>query len=150
MRRVRRWVGFAVLALSLGGGSALGQNAKPPEMSPATAAMRRFPQPVRAGDLIGRAVLQPTESKPVLGRVTQIVWSTDGAVQVVVAYGGRFGIGARPIAVPLEAMVVLGTDLEILDFTPDQLRDFPTFDSLGTTPVTPGDTIRVGLARPSH
>lgn len=146
---IHRWAGLAVLALGSCGG-ALAQKPKPPEMSPSVAAMHRFPQPVQTADLIGRAVLEPTESKSVLGHVEQLVRSTGGEVQVVVAYGGLFGIGARPIAVPLYAMALLGKDLEILDFTPGQLRTFPAFDGLGTTPLAPGDTIRIGLARPSH
>ena len=140
----------ALLALAMGGNEAFAQNPKPADMTQSAAAARRFPQPVRAGDLIGRAVLKPTESKPVVGRVTQVVRSDDGTLQVVVAYGGLFGIGVRPIAVPLDTMALLGKDLEILDFTPDQLSAFPLFDGVGTSPVATGDTIRVGLARPSH
>ncbi len=116
----------------------------------AAQAARRFPQPVRAGDLIGRTVLRPAESQPVLGHVAQIVRSGDGAVLVVVAYGGLFGIGARPIAVPVDAVALLGVDLEIVDFTPAQLRGFPTFGAAGSIPLAPDDTIRVGLAKPSH
>ncbi len=90
----------AILAvLMLGSGGALAQQPAPPGMRLATAAARRFPQPVRVGDLINRTVLQPLESRPVLGRVTQIVRSSDGVVKVVIDYGGLFGIGARPIAV---------------------------------------------------
>lgn len=150
MWRIGQWVGFAVLTLSVGGGSALAQNAKSPEMSLATAAARRFPQPVRVSDLVSRTVLQPLESQPVLGQVRQIVRSPDGTVQAVVEYGGLFGIGARPIAVPIDAMVLLGTEMEIVDYTPKQLSDLPTYDGNGATPVAGDDMIRVGLARPSH
>ena len=146
---VHQRVCVALFALGIGG-SAIAQSAKPPEMSPSVAASRRFPQPVKTADLIGKAVLQPIESKSVLGHVTRLVRSADGNVLVVVAYGGWFGIGGRPIVVPIDAMALLGTDLEILDFTPDQLRSFPTSDGEGATPLAPGDTIRIGLARPSH
>ena len=139
-----------VLGLFLLGGAALAQQPASPSTSLVTEAARRFPQPVRVGDLIGRTVLRPLESQPVLGHVRQIVRSSDGAVLVVVAYGGLFGLGARPIAVPVEAMALLGADLEIAGFMPAQLRSFPTFDAAGSVPVAPDDTIRVGLARPSH
>jgi len=40
--------------------------------------------------------------------------------------------------------------MEIVDFTPRQLDQFPLFDGQGTTSLPPDSTIRVGLARPSH
>ncbi len=132
------------------GGPALAQQPAPPGMSLAEAAAKRFPQPVRVGDLTNRTVLRPLESQPVLGHVAQVVRSGDGAVEIVVRYGGLLGIGARPIAVPADAMALLGADLEIVDLTPAQLSGLPTFDGAGTVPIPPDDTIRVGLARPSH
>lgn len=129
---------------------ALAQTPKPSDMPPAVAAARRFPQPVRVGDLHDRAVLQPLESKPVLGRVAGVVQRADGTVDVVVQYGGLFGFGRRPIAVPLDAMALLGAEMEILDLTPKQLDALPTFDAAGTTPLPLDSTIKVALARPSH
>ena len=137
------------MAFAAGGGATLAQDAKPATMSLAIAASRRSARPVPAGTLIGRTVLQPTENKPVPGYVTRIVCSSDGSVQIVMAYGGLFGFGARPIAVPLDAMALLGSDLELLDFTPDQLSGFPDFTGAGTAPVASGDTVRAVLAHPS-
>ncbi len=136
-------------SLTLVGGGALAQQPSPPGVSLAAAAALRFPQPVRVGDLIGRTVLRPLESRPVLGYVRQVVRLND-AVKIVVSYGGFFAIGARPIAVPADAMVLVGTDLEIMDFTPKQLARFPTYDGSGAVAIAPDDTIRMGLARPSH
>ncbi len=126
------------------------QQPAPDGMSLAEAAARRFPQPVRVGDLLKRQVLRPVESQPTLGWVHDVVKRTDGSIEVVVDYGGVFGLFARPIAVPVEAMVLLGQYMEIVDFTPDQLKQFKTFDGAGTTPLLPDSVIRVGLARPSH
>ncbi len=141
----------AVLAaLWLGGGAALAQAPAPAGTGLAQAAARRFPQPVRVGDLTGRTVLRPLESQPVLGHVAQIVRRGDGVVEAVVDYGGLLGIGARPIAVPVDAMALLGRDMEIVDFTPQQLSGFPTYDGAGASTLGPDESIRVGLARPSH
>ena len=129
---------------------ALAQAPKPPGMSAAEAAARRFPQPVRVGDLLNRDVLQPLESQPLLGHVSGVVRGPDGTVGVVVEYGGFLGIGRRPILVPADAMALLGPVMEIVDLTPRQLDALPTFDGTGTTPVSPDATIRVALARPSH
>ena len=123
----------------------------PPEgMSLAQSSAMRFPQPVRVGDLLHRTVLQPVESQTVLGQVAQVVRADDATIEVVVAYGGFLGIGRRMIAVPLDATALLGADMEIVAYTPQELRHLPTFTGAGTTPV-PSDTIvKVGLAKPSH
>lgn len=118
-------------------------------------AARRFPQPVRVGDLIHRQVLRPVEWQTVLGRVEGVTRRADGAVLVVVdardaGWRGALGLGARPVAVPADALALLGEYLALMDLTPDQLQALPTFDPAGTVPVLPGDTIRMGLVRPFH
>ena len=130
--------------------AAYAQQPAPSGMSLAEAASRRFPQAVRVEDLLKRKVLQPLESQPVLGSVRDIVKQTDGTIDVVVKFGGTFGLFARPIAVPVDAMVLVGQYMEIVDFTPDQLKQFKTFDGTGTMPLPPDSVIRVGLAKPSH
>jgi PRC-barrel domain len=122
----------------------------PPGMNLAQSTAMRFPQPVRVGDLIGRDVLRPVESQDILGWVHGLVRERDGQIMVVVDFGGFLGFGSRPIAVPVDAMVLLGQDMEIVAFTPEQLRQFPTFSASGTTDVTSDTVIKVGLAKPSH
>ena len=122
----------------------------PPGMSLAESAAMRFPQPVRVGDLLGREVLRPVVSQDVLGRVSRLVRDGNGQIMFVVDFGGFLGFGTRPIAVPVDAMVLVGQDLEIVAFTLEQLRQFPTFTPSGTTDVANDTIIKVGLAKPSH
>jgi PRC-barrel domain len=122
----------------------------PPGMSLAESAAMRFPQPVRVGDLIGREVLRPVESQDALGRVRRVIRDANGQIMVVVDFGGFLGFDSRPIAVPVDAMVLVGQDMEIVAFTPKQLRQFPTFSPVGTTDVADDALIKVGLAKPSH
>ena len=122
----------------------------PPGMSLAESAAMRFPQPVRVGDLLGRDVLRPVESQDVLGRVRRLVRDRNGQIMVVVDFGGLLGFGSRPIAVPVDAMVLLGQDMEIVAFTPEQLRQFPTFSPSGAADLADDTIIKVGLAKPSH
>jgi hypothetical protein len=122
----------------------------PPGMSLAESAAMRFPQSVRVGDLIGREVLYPVESQDVLGRVRRVVRDENGQVMVVIDFGGFLGFGSRRIAVPVDAMVLLGDDTEIVAFTSMQLQQFPTFSAAGATDVPDETIIKVGLAKPSH
>ena len=122
----------------------------PPGMSLVQSAAMRFPQPVRVGDLLGRDVLRPVESQDVLGHVRQVVRDAKGQILVVIDFGGFLGFGSRPIAVPADAMVLLGQDMEVVAFTPDQLKRFPAFSPSGTTSVPADMIINVGLAKPSH
>jgi hypothetical protein len=119
-------------------------------MSLAESAAMRFPQPVRVGDLIGRDVLRPVESQDVLGRVRRLVRDSHGQIMVVVDFGGFLGFGSRPVAVPVDAMVLVGQDMEIAAFTPEQIQQFPTFSSSGTIDVADDTIVKVGLAKPSH
>lgn len=122
----------------------------PPGMTLAQSMAMRFPQPVRAGDLIGRDVLRPVESQDIIGRVRALVRDPGGKVLVIIDFGGFLGFGARPIAVPVDAMVLLGADMEVDAYTPEQLRQFPTFSSAGTSEVAKDTILRIGLAKPSH
>ena len=85
-----------------------------------------------------------------LGHVLSVIRTTEGQVEIVIRYGGHFGWGGRPIAVPVDAMVLLGSELEILDYTPEQLDAFPNFEAAGTVPIANDEQIRMGLAHPTH
>ena len=122
----------------------------PPGMSLAESVAMRFPQPVRVGDLLHSDVLEPVESQVLLGTVQQVVRDSHGTVEVAVRYGGFLGFGARPIAVPVDTMVLLGQDMKIVAYKPNELRRFPSFSAAGTTPIPADAIIKVGLAKPSH
>jgi hypothetical protein len=113
-------------------------------------AERRFPQPVMVGALIGRDVLEPIEAQPILGHVKSVVRVKDGGLDMIVTIGGILGFGARPVAVPVEAMALLGEYVACMDFSPEQLQAFQTDDGSGDTPLAANDTIKVGLAKPFH
>ena len=155
---VRRHLIPVAMAVLAAGGMARAQSPMPggmpppPGMSLAASTAMRFPQPVRAGDLRRRDVLQPVESQVVLGHVREVVRDETGTIQVVIDFGGFLGFGTRPIAVPVEAMVLLGQDMEVVAFTPKQLRAYsPSFSAAGHGHAVPDDTIiKVGLAKPSH
>jgi hypothetical protein len=123
----------------------------------------RFPQPVRVGDLPGRFLLQPKESQPVLGRVTGLVRRNDGGTDVIVRIDGALGltwlglrpvawggVGSRLVAVPVEAVALLGEYVALMGLTPERLRALPTVAAGSATAIPPDETLRIGIVRPFH
>jgi hypothetical protein len=66
-----------------------------------------------------------------LVHVEQVV-RLDGGSAIVMTFGGFLGIGAHNIAAPRDAVVLAGTALEVLDFTPPQLEYFPIYSGSGS------------------
>jgi hypothetical protein len=147
---IRPTLNFLLLWLLLSIRAAMAQDEAPADTSPADAMKKRFPQPVVVGTLIGRTVLEPLESQPILGHIDRVVRVDNDKIKVVMRYGGVLGFGTRPIAVPVEAMALLGEYMEVVGVKPEQLATFPTYDGAGATPLAPDAIIEVGLARPSH
>jgi hypothetical protein len=116
----------------------------------AAIAAQRFPQPVRVGDLIGRRVLAPLESRPVLGHVVEVIREPKQVLAIVMKRGGFLGFGGRLIAVPTDAMGLLGKELVLIDLTPEQLDARPTFTAGDAVMVAADEEIRIGLAHPAH
>ncbi len=116
----------------------------------AAQAARRFPQPVRVGDLLHRAVLKPVESQDVIGRVQHVVRQPGGGISVVISTGGLLGLGAHLVAVPVDAMVLVGQVMEVVGLTPAQLRALPPWRDGDGAEAPPDSVIKVGLAKPSH
>jgi hypothetical protein len=109
---------------------------------------RRFPQPVRVGDLIGLPVLD--DSASTLGYVRQVVRSAAGNIELVVSYSrwfGWFGWFGRPVAVPIEVLGIEGRQLASLDMPRGEYAGAPTWQGQDATAL-PGDaTIKIALAR---
>jgi hypothetical protein len=109
---------------------------------------RRFPQPVRVGDLVGLPMLN--DSASTLGYVQQVVRTSAGKTELIVAYNkwfGWFGWFARPVAVPLEAVGIEGRQVISLDMPSGEYATSPTWQSVNATAL-PGDaTIQIALAR---
>jgi hypothetical protein len=115
------------------------------QLTPEEKMQRRYPQPVRVGDLIGLPVLDDADRT--LGRVQSVVRTADGKIELIVPYGGLLGWGQRPIAVPIEAVGIAGRQLAALDMTRAEFEAAPAWTATGSQPVPAGETIRVALYR---
>lgn len=117
-------------------------------MAAAERMQRRFPQPVRVGDLVGLPVID--EADRTLGYVRQVVRTAGDKVDLIVAYNGWCGwcgVATRPVAVPIEAVGMLGRMVASLDMPRRDYSAAPTWRNSGATVLADGDTIPVALAR---
>lgn len=150
MRRIILGALGAVLLLP--GPGALAQGHAPPGAAPAPAPAAaagdrgRFPQPIRAGQLAGRLLLEPSMRQTVLGRVVGAAQAPDGAVQVLVDRGGLLGIGTRRVAVPLQATALLGEFLVLMDIDRTAFAALPEAPA-ALTPLPTDRILHVGLTK---
>ena len=109
---------------------------------------RRYPQPVRVGDLVGLPVLDSNAST--LGHVRQVVHTAAGKIELIVAYNkwfGWFGWFTRPVAVPIEVVGIEGRQLASLDMPDNEYAAAPTWQNQNATPLPNDATILIALAR---
>jgi PRC-barrel domain len=106
---------------------------------------RRFPQPVRVGDLIGLPVLDDRSST--LGYVRQVVRTAAGKTELIVSYSRWFGWFGRPVAVPIEVVGIEGRQLASLDMPRRDYAAAPTWQGQDATALPDDATIRIALAR---
>jgi hypothetical protein len=107
--------------------------------------LKRFPQPVRVGDLIGLPVLNQNAST--LGHVGQVVRTPQGNIKLIVSYSRFWGWFGHPVAVPLEVVGIQGRQLVSLDMDSSEYANAPTWQAKDATALPNDATIRIALAR---
>ncbi len=122
-----------------------GMEEKKKPMTPAERMQARFPQPVRVSDLIGLRLLD--DSSCTLGRVREVVRTADGRIELIVAYGGFLGWGARLVAVPIEVVGIQGRELASLDMPRSEYAAAPTWRNAGAQTLPDDAMITIALAR---
>jgi hypothetical protein len=109
---------------------------------------RRFPQPVRVGDLIGLPILD--DSASTIGYIRQVVRTSAGKIELVVSYSTWFGWldwFGRPVAVPIEAVGIEGRQVASLDMPRSEYAEAATWQGQDATALPSDTTIRIALAR---
>ena len=145
MRRSLFVLFAAMLAAVTAARAGKSQEQAAPEPTPEEKMARRFPQPVRVGFLIGLPVID--ERSAAIGHVRDVVRTPEGKLRLVMPYGGVFGIGARAIAIPIEAVAMLGAQVAAVDMPRAALELAPTWYGSGDQPLGRDEVIRVGLTR---
>jgi hypothetical protein len=113
------------------------------QLSPEEKMQRRYPQPARAGDLIGLPLLDNDDRT--IGRIRRVVRTQAGKLQLIVTYGGVLGFGQRLVAVPIELVAIAGRQLASLDMSRAEFDAAPAWSEGQATPVAPDEIIRVAL-----
>ncbi len=106
---------------------------------------KRFPQPVKVGFLVGLPVLDDNDST--LGYVTRVVRTGDGKIQLIVPYGGWFGRGGRPVAVPIETVAILARQIAAVDMPREEFDEAETWQEGQGTALAAEETIRIAITR---
>lgn len=117
----------------------------PAALSPEEKMNRRYPQPVKVGDLVGLRVLD--DDDVTIGYVQQVTRTAQGKVVLVVSYGGLFGWRGRDVGVPIEAVAIFGRQLASLDMQPKDYAAAPNWVPADGRPIAPDQKILIGLTR---
>ncbi len=115
------------------------------EMSLEAKMARRFPQKVKVGDLIGLPV--EDDDDIALGHVQQVVRSPEDKIKLIVTYSRWFGWFGRPVAVPMEAVAILGKEIASLEMPPAEYKKAPTWVAGTDRPLPESEIIRIALTR---
>jgi hypothetical protein len=157
-----RWFGACAVLLALGLPALAAPQTQPDQKSqqstqeeqkpsPEVLMNRRFPQPVRTGDLIGVPLLDYDDST--IGYVRDVLRTADGKIVLVVPYRRWFGWlragdwGRRLVGVPIETVAILGRQINAIDLSREDIDKLPVFQSPDARPVPREETIRIALGR---
>jgi len=122
-----------------------GENSQKVPISPEERMNRRFPQPVRVGDLISLRVLD--DQDVTIGLVRKVVRTPQGKILVLVSQGGWFGWGERLVAAPIEVLAIFGRQLASLDMEPKEYVSASTWVEGSGTPIPDNEIIRIALTK---
>jgi hypothetical protein len=131
----------------------LAQAATPPTVpsgseQPSAAAQRmlaRFPQPVRAGDLIGLPLID--ENHRTIGYVRKVVRTARNKIELIVDYDGWFGWAAHQVAVPIEVVGIQGRELASLDMPRSEYAAASPWQQTNETVIPDDASVKVALSK---
>ena len=107
---------------------------------------RRYPQPVKVGDLIGLPVLDDDDRT--LGHIESVVRTPEGRSNSSCLTAGFSGWRRRLVAVPIEVVAIAGRQLAALDMTRAEFDAAPAWSDPAKPAILPAERgIRVGLYR---
>jgi hypothetical protein len=120
------------------------------EPTPERKMQKRFPHPVRVGDLIGLPVLDDDDST--IGFVRDVARTAEGKTVLIVPYSAWFGWartawGKRPVAVPIETVVILARQINAVDMPRGDFDEAETWEAAQGKIVPVEEKTLIGLGR---
>lgn len=120
------------------------------ELTPEQKMQKRFPQAVRAGDLVGLPVLDDGDST--IGYVREVARTADGKIVLIVPYSAWFGWaktekGKRPVAVPIETVAILARQINAVDMPRSDFDEAPTWNPAQGKPLPAEEKTLIALGR---
>lgn len=115
------------------------------KLSPEQRMQRRWPQPVKAGFLIGLPILDYDDST--IGHVRKVVRTPEGKILLIVAYGRWLTFSKRLVAVPIETVAILGRQINALEMLPEDFDKAPTWNESGGQDIAADATIQIAITR---
>jgi hypothetical protein len=106
---------------------------------------KRFPQPVRVGDLVGLPVTDLRSST--LGYVREVARTPQGDIELIVSYSPWWGWFGHPVAVPIEAVGIEGRQIVSMDMSPQEYANTPSWVRTNETTLPEDATINIPLSR---
>jgi len=114
----------------------------------------RFPQPAKVSHLIGLPVLDGQDST--IGYVRDVVKTADGKIKLIVPYYPWLGWVSeqgfldkfrKPVAVPLETVAILGSQIDALDMERLAFDKAPAWSAKDGTSLKGDDIVKIGVQR---
>lgn len=118
-----------------------------PTLAAEAPAENHFPQPVRVADLIGRKLIAPRESQPLLGHV-EAVERPGAGLAVRVRTWSLLPWSGHSVSIPLDAVSFLGPQLALTGLTEAQLDALPSAPAAPA--LAPAELVQLGLVKPFH
>jgi hypothetical protein len=115
------------------------------EPTPEERMRRRFPQPVKVGDLIGLPLLDYGDST--IGFVRDVVRTPAGKIVLVVNQGWFFGRGGRLVGVPIEVVAILARQVNLLDISREDFARALTWSNANGMQIPRDEKIQIALGR---
>ena len=105
---------------------------------------RRFPQPIKVGDLVGLPLLDYGDST--IGFVRDVVRTPAGKIVLVVNQGWFFGRGGRLVGVPIEVVAILASQVN-LDIPREDFARAATWSDANGMQIPRDEKIQIALGR---
>jgi hypothetical protein len=96
---------------------------------------------MRVAELVGLPIVDA--DRALMGRVRAVVRTVDGKDELIMPIGGLFGFGERLVAIPIEGVVLSGSEVAVREVPPDRFQLARTWYGSGSAALAPTETVQI-------